>query len=93
MTDEQFLAECKTSVPSPAAFPTPILGSEGTLLGCVHGMSLRDWFAGMALNGKLASESADFICRGNADKGLTREDVMAIDCYKLADAMLKARGQ
>lgn len=93
MNDEQFLAECKSSLSSPAAFPTPILGSEGTLLGCVHGMSLRDWFAGMALNGNLACESPDFCCKPNSDKGLTREDVMAIDCYKLADAMLKARGQ
>lgn len=85
MTDEQFLAECKSSLSSPAAFPTPILGSEGTLLGCVHGMSLRDWFAGMALQGFCAKSGRplfDLLADGRAR-----------DAYTVADAMLKARGQ
>ena len=48
-----------------------------------QGMTLRDWFAGMALQGMLAGRqntaSNDFVA--DAD-----------ECYLFADAMLKARG-
>lgn len=42
------------------------------------GMSLRDWFAGMALQGMLASET-----------GKTRPDEYATLAYMMSDAMLK----
>ena len=45
-----------------------------------HGMSLRDWFAGQALAGMLASEESSG----------TWED-FARSAYRLADAMLKER--
>jgi hypothetical protein len=43
-------------------------------------MSIRDWFAGQALAGLLASDPHDF-----------NEHGLAHDAYKYADAMLKAR--
>lgn len=50
----------------------------------VHGgMSLRDWFAGMAMQGILAWGSG---------KSLTPEQV-AEDAYDTADAMIEARKQ
>lgn len=47
------------------------------------GMSLRDWFAGMAMQGELASEQY-----GNKDCKMLAEW-----CYLVADAMLQARGK
>ena len=49
-------------------------------------MSLRDWFAGMALNGLLSSSKPGVTQKmNNIEVGL---DVMA---YEIADAMLKER--
>jgi hypothetical protein len=59
------------------AFPVPI-GQTGEDR-C--GMSLRDWFAGMAMEAKLIS--------GDYMPGRKLES--AIDCYDMADAMMKAR--
>lgn len=50
------------------------------------GMSLRDWYAGMALQGLLASRPLD---GGDADR--MAENASALS-YIVADAMLKARG-
>lgn len=47
-----------------------------------HGISLRDWFAGMALQGHIASDTMDFNCN---------EEMHAKYAYRCADAMLKAR--
>lgn len=50
-----------------------------------QGMSLRDWFAGQALNGYLAGVDKD------ADiEGFDKARVAAC-CYSYADAMLEAR--
>ena len=46
------------------------------------GMTLRDWFAGQALNGYI---SAGYDC-GNPES-------VAKDCFDFADAMLKARSK
>ena len=50
------------------------------------GMSLRDWFAGMALQGVCGSPEmlASYSERGG-------EKSIAKGCYKMADAMLAAR--
>lgn len=48
-----------------------------------HGMSLRDHFAGIALLDTLAQ------CRSFPDESW--RDGVAIDAYKMADAMLRAR--
>ena len=63
------------------AFPTP---QERRVDGEIvrwgtDGMSLRDWFAGHALSGLMSR-----------DIQATRDDI-AIECYRVADAMLAAR--
>jgi len=45
------------------------------------GMSLRDWFAGQALNGHCA----------NHEHSQASSETLARWCYQCADAMLKAR--
>lgn len=47
------------------------------------GMTLRDWFAGQALAGRLATGNEDY---------LDAHDTAA-RCYAIADAMLAARSQ
>ena len=61
------------------AFPQPIARPSAN----IHGMTLRDWFAGQALAGILSNpniENAFF----NVDAGLA---------YDAADAMLAARSE
>ena len=64
------------------AFPTH--GNPDTFTS--SGMSLRDWFAGMAMQGILASSD-------NQNGGYVTLEAMASDAWKTADAMLKAREQ
>lgn len=54
--------------------------------GPQEGMTLRDWFAGMALQGEIASPTSGIF---EADS-ITFQEV-AWDCYRFADAMLAAR--
>jgi len=66
----------------PPAFPSPVIADPetGQILGPMHpGMTLRDWFAGMALAGNCNDISFDRMadCAG--------------EFYKIADAMLAAR--
>jgi hypothetical protein len=52
-----------------------------------YGMTLRDWFAGMALSGYLAGRN-----NMQAENPMNFERRRAAkDCYKYADAMLAAR--
>jgi hypothetical protein len=46
-----------------------------------NGMTLRDWFAGQALQGRAHRLNSPFDHR----------DILASDCYAIADAMLEAR--
>lgn len=48
-----------------------------------HGMSLRDWFAGQALTG--------FVATATAQDTIESADEIAKSVYRLADAMLDAR--
>ncbi len=52
-------------------------------MGSHHGMLLRDWFAGKALSGFIANQSLE---------ERTSNNDIAIYCYEIADAMIKARG-
>lgn len=56
----------------------PVYVSEG-------GMSLRDWFAGMAMQGIISSP-------GDLDR-YYEEDVVATNAYKMADAMIAERAK
>jgi hypothetical protein len=51
-----------------------------SLGGQAPGMELRDWFAGMALQGYLATNDSDL-----------RSDSVSQKAYEYADAMLAAR--
>jgi hypothetical protein len=62
----------------------PCEGGEQSGLYADPGMSLRDWFAGMALQGHLANPTT------TNNPGYTRESLVG-ECYHMADAMLKAR--
>lgn len=71
---------CRCHVPGPIkdggpVFPQFLMGEP------MGGMSLRDWFAGMALSGL---RSADLVEN-------TPEREIAIACFKMADGMLKER--
>ena len=68
-------------LPGGPAFPISIpgVGDNGG-----WGMSLRDWFAGQAMQAMIHNRT-DY-------KELTHDDqAIAQDCYELADEMLKAR--
>lgn len=80
-----------------AAFPILV---DGHLAAHEHselhyGMSLRDWFAGQALAGQLASLSNAEVLRQAMEfakeLGGTNFEWAAISAYQFADAMLKAR--
>lgn len=47
------------------------------------GMSLRDWFAGQTITACFAS--------AQYQRAATSVDKMASECYRMADAMLRAR--
>jgi len=76
------------------AFPQPIhkhqfdtTPRDFTDNGC-EGMSLRDWFAGMALQGMLSGNPEIPEIARNVP-----ERAAAITAYNFADEMLKARAQ
>lgn len=56
------------------------------------GMSQRDWFAGQALaSGMVKTSMIEYELTalfGSRRNGITREEVMAADAYRIADAML-----
>ncbi len=50
------------------------------------GMSLRDWFAGMAMQGLLSGYEL-----GKGDQDIDWDKIIAKEAYKTADAMLKEK--
>jgi hypothetical protein len=71
-----------------AAFPNPgikdISGARTVYISESQGMTLRDWFAGQALMGMIASEPV-------ADRSKPIYAVWAEKAFKFADAMLAER--
>ena len=67
------------------AFPQAVMNDEGEIyyFHDWHGMSLRDYFAAKAMS---SMNSRD-------DYQDAPADVIALDAYALADAMMKARKQ
>lgn len=57
--------------------------------GSDEGMTLRDYFAAKAMHGYISTAAAPCII-GGLDGA---EDELAKGAYKMADAMLRARGQ
>jgi hypothetical protein len=54
------------------------------------GMSLRDWFAGMALQGFIANGSLDEICNQFETADVVEQKLSEF-CFNLADAMIEER--
>lgn len=89
-----------TTKPSnPCAFPSPEIrdANDCGVMAAEYGMSLRDWLAGQALAGDIASCGNESI---TVPKGASVEDALQADaqrraawCYRQADAMLAARGE
>lgn len=83
-----------------SAFPRPTYvelnqGSDnaGRVSGD-DGMSLRDWFAGQALAGSLASDGVQSVIGEAAKRRDTAVDATwAANAYQLADAMLAERAK
>lgn len=57
----------------------------------LSGMSLRDWFAGMALQGMLSCQDLFNEMMKLADSKVEARAIVAGEAYKFADAMLAAR--
>lgn len=64
------------------AFPSPPSHHSNGFYSTGNGMTLRDYFAAVALQGLLSSIQPNQVW--------SCEDV-AVTCYRMADAMLKAR--
>lgn len=81
------------------AFPIPLQPGQGWQgMAPCDGMTLRDYFAAKAM--PLAFQywrectngvDGNFVFSRTEDEG--EMDLIAADCYEMADAMLKARGQ
>jgi hypothetical protein len=67
------------------AFPVTPTDRSGQIANTEMGMTLRDYFAGQALNGELASQGAD--CSWSERQFTT----LAKRCYAIAHAMLAER--
>ena len=63
------------------AFPLP---NEPSTYGGTYGMNMRDYFAGKALQGWMASMLHDY-------EPTEFSGSIARDCYVMADAMMEAR--
>jgi hypothetical protein len=73
------------------AYPTEHFDEEGTRM-IDRGASLRDYFAGLALNGLISSIGDEDLRGGDAEEFIQHYHAMAKDSYSYADAMLVARG-
>jgi hypothetical protein len=74
------------------AYPVP---NDANVNG-QEGMTLRDHFAGLAMQGTLANEARLAIIAkedGLPAYALEMQDRLARRCYSMADAMIKARKQ
>jgi len=72
------------------AFPTGVVTDDkGIIFGGGFGMTLRDYFAAKALPVVIT----DWLNTGDIFQDPEIPEVIARDCYIVADAMLKARGE
>lgn len=62
----------------------PCMETDGTTMRPYDGMTLRDWFAGMALQGLLSLQT---VYENRPDKDV------ATHAYSAADAMISARNE
>ena len=77
------------------AGPCPVKDSTARIMS-TGGMSLRDWFAGQALAGNLASQTPEShwafgALQHDQSNDLGAQTGIAKLCYDIADAMISAR--
>lgn len=71
--------EIENKPENPQAFPSKVFHPvSGNLIGQEEGMTLRDYFAAKAINGLIQS-------------GSSPKFMLAMEAYRIADAMLKER--
>lgn len=62
-----------------------------------EGMTLCDWFAGQAIAGGIARTTMPEyelgVIFGKHRTGITREEILAADAYRIADAMIALRAK
>lgn len=89
---EKFKAEWNST---PWAFPhyvkLDISGEVGHFT--TNGMTLRDHFAGLAMQQMLARYNAEYMASGDPEGMAEDFDTAAADAYSMADAMMSARGK
>jgi hypothetical protein len=73
---------------NPSAFPSEGEG-HGNPRYHSPGMTLRDWFAGQAVAGRMANPSGSPAMEHADALGIA--EIVAEECYLIADAMLAAR--
>lgn len=80
---------------NPWAFPTAEWTRDGDHVREHNGMTLRDYFAGQALAGWIASITDEEARSYDGEPVAFREhqDAVAATCYGYADAMLAARSK
>ena len=66
------------------AFPLVYVDGTNTTLEIHSGMTLRDWFAGMAMQGMVASDT---------ERSPEQVPIIVRSAYIVADAMLKERSK
>jgi len=71
------------------AFPQSLASGEKSITQ--GGMTMRDYFAGQAITGWLASRESDLLLAKCGDDHETAHAAMGISAYMLADAMIAAR--
>jgi hypothetical protein len=99
MTDEKFRDQVRAELAADIAqrrrddggpaFPHERQYGAGTV-GVAEGMTLRAYFAGKALEGSMANPSAVFTpSKAQMDAGVTWTQIMAKECVKAADELIK----
>jgi hypothetical protein len=74
------------------AFPHNLEMEDGSF-DQLPGMSLRDWFAGMALQGMCAAPPSPNATLVICDETKWRHDILATAAYMASDAMLAERNK
>jgi hypothetical protein len=74
---------------NPSAFPEPFLNDPNYSLGISKGMTLRDYFAAKAMQAQIGNQNYMY----EYSKRHKDLEVLAMEAYMFADALLKERSK